>query len=177
MTEIVIRNQDVLDQLEYVRSKVMGSGIGGYDSAMYKPADAMVNGSAYMTKDYLDKHMDDPDHAGFPVEHYSIPVEHVIDKDPKLEEIYNFSRVDFISNLGGNANAVFLYYPPGGFVGWHTTCCHQARLLTIWQRQGTSDGLDLSGSGSDSSRALWCSCLIDRLGIHAFCEGRGASTR
>ena len=120
MTEIVIRNQDVLDQLEYVRSTVMGSGIGGYDNAMYKPADAMVNGSAYMTKDYLDKHMDDPDHAGLPVEHYSIPVEHVIDKDPKLEEIYNFSRVDFISNLGGNSNAVFLYYPPGGFVGWHT---------------------------------------------------------
>jgi len=121
MTELTIRNQDILDQLEYVRSTVMNANIEQYqDAKMFRPDDAQTNGESYLTKEWLEKHMGDPDHKGFPMEHYSIPVEHITDNDPKLEEIYNFSRVDFISNLGANSNAVFLYYPKGGFVGWHT---------------------------------------------------------
>ena len=121
MTELTIRNQDILDQLEYVRSTVMNANIEQYqDAKMFRPDDAQTNGKSYLTKEWLEKHMGDPNHKGFPMEHYSIPVEHITDNDPKLEEIYNFSRVDFISNLGANSNAVFLYYPKGGFVGWHT---------------------------------------------------------
>jgi hypothetical protein len=121
MTELTIRNQDILDQLEYVRSAVMNANIDQYiEGVRYSPEDARVNGESYLTKEWLDKHMADPEHKGFPVEHFSVPIEGIMDKDPKLEEVYNFSRVDFISNLGANANAVFLYYPPGGFVGWHT---------------------------------------------------------
>ena len=121
MTELTIRNQDILDQLEYVRSTVMNANIEQYqDAKMFRPDDAQTNGKSYLTKEWLEKHMGDPNHKGFPMEHYSIPVEHITDNDPKLEEIYNFSRVDFISNLGANSSAVFLYYPKGGFVGWHT---------------------------------------------------------
>ena len=64
--------------------------------------------------------MNDDSHQGFPVEHYSTPIEKALTKDANLKDVYTFSRYDFISNLGGNANAVFLYYPEGGFVGWHT---------------------------------------------------------
>lgn len=121
MTELTIRNQDILDQLEYVRSIVMNANVEQYaNDAMFRPENARTEGESYLTKQWLDNHMADPEHQGFPVEHYSIPVENIMHKDPKLEEVYNFSRVDFISNLGANANAVFLYYPPGGFVGWHT---------------------------------------------------------
>ena len=121
MTELTIRNQDILDQLEYVRSTVMNANIEQYaDAKRHNPKDAIENGESYLTREWLEKHMGDPEHQGFPIEHYSVPVEHITDRDPKLKEIYDFSRVGFISNLGANSSAVFLYYPKGGFVGWHT---------------------------------------------------------
>ena len=121
MTELTIRNQDILDQLEYVRSTVMNADVEQYiEAARHKPADAQTLGESYLTKEWLDKHMADPEHVGFPVEHYSLPIENIALRDPKLEEIFHFSRSSFISNLGANSNAVFLYYPKGGFVGWHT---------------------------------------------------------
>ena len=124
MTELIIRNKDILDKLEYVRSSVFNSK--AVNPSYFKPRlqfspwDAKTDGEKYMSEKHLLKHMADPEHKGFPVEHCSFPLEHGILDDPLIEEIYNFSRTEFISDLGANANAVFLYYPPGGFVGWHT---------------------------------------------------------
>lgn len=121
MTELVIRNQNILDQLEYVRSTVMNANVEQYSEGhRFHPEDAQTEGESYLTKEWLDMHMADTEHKGFPIEHSSIPIEGIIDKDPKLKEVLDFSRVDFISNLGANSNAVFLYYPKDGFVGWHT---------------------------------------------------------
>jgi len=121
MTELVLRNQHILDQLEYVRSTVMNADVEQYPEGFrFQPEDAQTKGESYLTKQWLDKHMDDLEHYGFPVEHSSIPIEALRDKDPKLKEVLDFSRVGFISNLGANSSAVFLYYPKGGFVGWHT---------------------------------------------------------
>lgn len=121
MTELVLRNPHILDQLEYVRSTVMNADVEQYPEGFrFAPEDAQTKGESYLTKEWLDKHMDDLEHQGYPVEHSSIPIEGLRDKDPKLKEVLDFSRVGFISNLGANSSAVFLYYPKGGFVGWHT---------------------------------------------------------
>ena len=124
MTELVIHNKDILNKLEYVRSTVFKSKAvdAAYRNAklMFSPSDAKVDGEKYLTEEYLSKHMADPDHKGFPVEHCSFPIQRGMEDDPLLEEIYKFSCNDFISDLGANSSAVFLFYPPGGFVGWHT---------------------------------------------------------
>ena len=124
MTELVIRNNDILDKLEYVRSTVFNSKAVDpeyYESRlMSSPDDAKEDGERYMSEEYLRKHMSNPDHEGFPVEHCSFPMKRGTKDDPLIEEVWQFSRKDFISDLGANSNAVFLYYPPGGFVGWHT---------------------------------------------------------
>lgn len=124
MTELVIRNKDILDKLEYVRSTVFASKAVDpeyYESKlMSSPDDAKEDGERYMSEEYLFKHMADPEHKGFPVEHCSFPIEHGIADDPLLEDVYMFSRTKFITDLGANSSAVFLYYPPSGFVGWHT---------------------------------------------------------
>ena len=124
MTELVIRNKDILDKLEYVRSTVFASKAMDAEycksKLMFSPDDALVSGEKYLSKEYLFKHMADPEHKGFPVEHCSFPIEHGMADDPLLEEVYMFSRIQFITDLGANSSAVFLYYPPGGFVGWHT---------------------------------------------------------
>lgn len=124
MTELTIRNKDILDKLEYVRSSVFNSKAVDKEycasNLLYSPEDANIDGEKYLSKEWLFKHMNDPFHKGFPVEHCSFPMEHGMKDDPLIDEVYMFSRTDFISDLGANSNAVFLYYPPGGFVGWHT---------------------------------------------------------
>lgn len=124
MTELVIRNKDILDKLEYVRSTVFNSKVVDpeyYQSRLvFSPDDAKNDGEKYLSKEFLFKHMLDPNHQGFPTDHCSFPMERGIEDDPLIEEVYMFSRTKFISDLGANSNAVFLYYPPGGFVGWHT---------------------------------------------------------
>ena len=124
MTELVIRNKDILDKLEYVRSTVFASKAvdpSYYASRLlFNPSDAKTNGEKYLSKEYLIGHMKDSDHKGFPVEHCSLPMEHSTDDDPLIREVYKFSENEFITELGANSKAVFLYYPPGGFVGWHT---------------------------------------------------------
>jgi hypothetical protein len=124
MTELVIRNKDILDKLEYVRSTVFNSKAVDpeyYQSKLeFSPDDAKDDGEKYLSEEFLFKHMSDPNHKGFPTDHCSFPMEHGIEDDPLIEEVYKFSRINFISDLGANSNAVFLYYPPGGFVGWHT---------------------------------------------------------
>lgn len=124
MTELVIRNKDILDNLEYVRSTVFASKAvdpNFYNSKLqFSSVDARDNGEKYLSKEFLFKHMSDPNHKGFPVDHCSLPISAGVIHDELLERIDKFARTDFIADLGANDNAVFLYYPPGGFVGWHT---------------------------------------------------------
>lgn len=124
MTELTIRNKEILDKLEYVRSTVFTSKAVDPDfytpKLKYAPPDALDDGEKYLSEEHLFRHMVDDSHAGFPVEHNSFPIEHGKDECDLLYEVYEFSRYQFISELGGNSSAVFLYYPPGGFVGWHT---------------------------------------------------------
>ena len=63
MTELTIRNQDILDQLEYVRSIVMNANVEQYaNDAMFRPENARTEGESYLTKQWLDNHMADPEH-------------------------------------------------------------------------------------------------------------------
>jgi hypothetical protein len=124
VTELVIRNKDILDKLEYVRSTVFSSKVvdpNYYESRLhFRPPDARMEGEKYLSKEYLLKHMNDPTHEGFPYETCSFPMDYGKADDPLIEEIYQYAKRNFISELGANSNAVFLYYPPGGLVGWHT---------------------------------------------------------
>lgn len=143
MTELAIRNKDILDKLEYVRSTVFASKAvdpSFYEPRLqYQPHDANTNGEKYMSKEWLDRHMSDPEHVGFPVEHCSFPISDGVLHDPLLDEINKFARGDFISDLGANDNAVFLYYPPGGFVGWHTNQ-NNSGVQFIFTYSKTGDG-------------------------------------
>jgi hypothetical protein len=124
VTELVVRNKEILNKLEYVRSSVFNSRVVTdpqfvEDGKVFNPPDAKTNPGKYLTEEYLFRNMADPNHQGFPVEHCSYPIEHAMAKDSSLRDVNEYSRSQFITELGANHNAVFLYYPPGGFVGWH----------------------------------------------------------
>tara|TARA_R110001592_G_scaffold284237_1_gene552571 strand:+ start:449 stop:1120 length:672 start_codon:yes stop_codon:yes gene_type:complete len=124
MTELVIRNHDIKKKLEYVRSTVWSSKAINSEyytpRLKFKPDDADKDGEKYLSEEWLHKNMNDDNHQGFPMEHCSLPMQGSTKDDPLIEEIYRYSRENFIYELGANSSAVFLFYPPGGFVGWHT---------------------------------------------------------
>lgn len=125
MTEVAIKNRDILDILEYVRSSVFDSKIVDQEYANpYRtcaPEEARHNPTKFLSEDFLKIHMEDENHEGFPVEHSSIPVEHFMkeSEDTLIKNVYDYVRGAMVTDMGANCNAVFLYYPPGGFVGWH----------------------------------------------------------
>jgi hypothetical protein len=141
MTELVLRNQGILAHLEHVKSTIVKNQHVFNDSnASYSPSDAITDGEKYLSLDYLKKHMSNPEGANHPMEHYSNPVEHAHIENPdnkELENIFKFSRVELIQELGANDNAVFLYYPKGGFVGWHTNEANSGyQFIFSWSEKG-----------------------------------------
>lgn len=142
MTELVLRNKEILSKLEHIKSKVLESELLNNpdqyeDIRSFEPKEARVDPEKFLSEDYLLKNMNDPGHKGFPVEHSSLPVEAMSRKDPLVKEILNYSRGEFVSDLGANDNAVFLYYPPGGFVGWHTNQNNSGyQFIFSWSEKG-----------------------------------------
>lgn len=141
MTELVLRNQSILDQLEYVKSAIVNNqNLFTPDLMMYHSEDVFDNSEKYLSEDYLKKHMADYKHEGFPVDHLSIPVENVLNRYPdnkELRDVYDFSRNKIVTSMGANKNAVFLYYPKGGFVGWHTNQNNSGyQFIFSWSEKG-----------------------------------------
>ena len=78
-------------------------------------------------------------------------------------------KYDFASELGAHTSALLSYYPPGGFVGWHTNYDANAyQVLFTWSETGEGffeyydkqkDEIikidDVPGS-TVSSLLLWC---------------------
>jgi|TARA_B110000495_G_C22912496_1_gene532919 hypothetical protein len=130
MTELILRNKDILADLEKVRNAVLPNihllklGI----QQLSKDFD-----EKFMGEEYLKKHMSDPTHVGHPVEYYGHPVNDNTD----FKEICQFVKGDFIANLGANSDAVFTYYPKGGGVGWHTNQNNSGyQFIFSWSEKG-----------------------------------------
>ena len=159
MTESPIRNKNILSKLNYVTS--MLNEIGALDSFN---GDSYVSYSDNTSKEelskepekflseyYLKKHLADPRHAGYPVDYKVVRLkefktftkEH-INKLSKKTELYDkitklqsFVKTDFVVDLGATSNALFAYYPTGGFVGWHTNQNNSGyQFLFSWSKDG-----------------------------------------
>ena len=131
MTELILRNKDILADLEKVRKAIQPNlhllkDLDGVRS--HKDFD-----ERFISEEYLKKNMSDPNHEGHPTEYYSHPISHHAD----FKEINKFARTDFITNLGANDDAVFLYYPKGGGVGWHTNQNNSGyQFIFSWSEKG-----------------------------------------
>ena len=141
MAELTIRNKQIISDLNWVRDKVLSADIERIsqlpDMLLFNPPDAEHDGEKYLSEFYLNKHMNDPEHVGFPIEHMSAPFDRLSLKNEELKEVELYARTDFVTNGGANDNAVFLYYPPGGFVGWHTNQNNSGhQFIFSWSEKG-----------------------------------------
>lgn len=141
MTEVVIRNKELLDTLDGFVDTFRS--IEGYDDSKYhiwSPKNAKTNGIHYCSDDSfaLQKSLA-KDHSGFPEQHYSQPVSQMAERDPdKWKDIEHTVKKKFPEVLGVHSSALFNYYPPGGFVGWHTNWNANAyQFLFTWSETGS----------------------------------------
>ena len=140
MTEVVIRNKELLETLDGFVDTFRS--IKGYDDEKYRtwsPENARTNGIYYCNEDNLafQKALGNK-HSGYPEQHYSQPVSNMAELDPdKWKDIEGTVKRKFPAVLGAHSSALFNYYPPGGFVGWHTNWNANAyQFLFTWSETG-----------------------------------------
>jgi len=138
MTELVLKNKSLINSLDYIKNELLNEKILiSNAAATINPPDATKNPEKYLNKNYLFKHMNDLDHEGFPVEYHSIPIQNLEKLDPCYTAVRKFAKYDFTMQTGSNSNALFLYYPPGGFVGWHTNQNNSGfQFIFSWSEKG-----------------------------------------
>jgi hypothetical protein len=140
MTEVIIRNKKILAKLNSFADELFS--IEGYNNPnyrMYGGEFAMTNPEYYCSNEWLHHKMNDwISHSGFPEEHYSQPMTNMArESSEKFEALKNKIRTDFTTEIGAMHAALTNYYPPGGFVGWHTNWnanCYQ--ILFTWSKTG-----------------------------------------
>lgn len=143
MTELVIRNKEILRKLDHIltevkKSKILFNKEETDKLRFYAPSDAPLRGEHYVSEEYFRNFaISNPKHKGFPVEHMSLPIDRITSAEEPVAAINEYVRADFVSELGANANALFNYYPPGGFVGWHTNENNSGhQFLFTWSQDG-----------------------------------------
>lgn len=139
MTEVVIKNTDFLNKLEKIRTTLFSlETFGDKKYNFYGPKDAITRGEFYTSDEFLSDILAREKDYGYPVEHFSQPIGNAADQSPEIfKQFYNSVKYDFALELGSIANALFNFYPPGGFVGWHNNwnaAAHQ--ILFTWSETG-----------------------------------------
>lgn len=139
MTEVVIKNNQFLNKLEEIRTSLFSlDTFGSSDYDFFEPDDAKQKGKYYTSDEYLIEVKSREEDMGFPSEHFSHPMGRVAKNNPKIfKKFYESVKYDFAQELGASANALFNYYPPGGFVGWHNNWNASAhQILFTWSESG-----------------------------------------
>ena len=135
MTEVVIRNEELLETLNgFVQEFYERGGHQRPDMWMQDEGD---RGEYYTGEKYRRECLASPDLIGAPEKHFGQPVSKMVRVDPSWEDYMQKVKYDFASQLGAHTSALLNFYPPGGYVGWHTNWDANAyQILFTWSIDG-----------------------------------------
>lgn len=140
MTEITIRNKAMLERLDGFKDSFLALGEHeNYEKHQVASSrEALANPEYYCGNEYLFKVMANEEHVGFPEEHMGMPINNMFKSDPdKFRAVRDAMKYEFATEIGAHTSALTAYYPPQGFVGWHTNwnaCAYQ--VLFTWSENG-----------------------------------------
>jgi|TARA_R110000868_G_scaffold188385_1_gene431099 hypothetical protein len=141
MSEIQLTNTKILQHLNNLKDDFFSKP--NYDDKKYRVRSKNWNHcnieDFYCSRTYLDYLLrDESSHLGYPEEHMAQPISYMEKVDPDLwTEFRKKARIDFTLEIGAQHAALTNYYPPGGFVGWHTNWDANAyQVLFTWSRTG-----------------------------------------
>ena len=91
----------------------------------------------YTSEEYFEL-VNKPDHVGFPEEGYGFQVSKGAKERPDIfEPLKLWTKNELVRIFGANNNSLTSYYPPKGFVGWHTNYDATAyQVLFTWSKTG-----------------------------------------
>lgn len=140
MTEVVIRNKGLLEQLDgFIEEYFAIDGYDNLENRLHSTQQALDNPEYFCGDEYLQLQLAKGDaHSGFPEEHMAYPISTAVRNHPDKFTTYRDKvKREFAQELGAHSSALLNYYPPGGFVGWHTNWNSNAyQVLFTWSRTG-----------------------------------------
>lgn len=141
MSEIQINNQKFLQKLEDLKDDFFSRP--DYNDQKYRVSSSNWNKcnieDFYCGRTYLNHCLLTQDtHMGYPEEHMAQPISRMVDVNPEIwTDFRDKARTEFTIEIGAQHAALTNYYPPGGFVGWHTNWDANAyQVLFTWSRTG-----------------------------------------
>jgi hypothetical protein len=139
--EVKIRNKEIIGKLNGFVDEFFSVGAHADPTHdFFSPEDGKTNGEYYITEEYLRNNIlptADEDHEGYPVQHFAHPIEDMAKRDKRYHDFQYYVKRVYPKELGMHSSALFNYYPPGGFVGWHTNWnAHAYQVLFTWSRTG-----------------------------------------
>jgi len=140
MTEVTICNKELLGTLNsFVEQFFAIKGYADPKHRQFSSQKALADPEYFCSKEYLDQQLSTGDsHSGFPEEHMAHPTSKMVQNNPEAFTNFRDSvKHGFAKRIGAHTNALLNYYPPGGFVGWHTNWNANAyQILFTWSRTG-----------------------------------------
>ena len=118
MAEVVVNNSYYNNKLNNLIDEFYSLD---YDNMDYATISGdLDNGEYYCSREYLNDAMS-REHAGFPDAYYNSSISNAFEKNPnKWKFFFEYYKYEFPPEIGAKHNALLNYYPPGGFIGWHT---------------------------------------------------------
>ncbi len=140
--EVDLKNKAILGRMEELRKRFFELREKyGIEDGISKKLEVEGVTNEYFCKDneYFVELLEEPKaHVGFPTSYYSINLPELRRKHPDtwggyVEDVKNKTA----SLLGAHTSALALFYPPTGFVGWHTNWnCSSYQILFTWSETG-----------------------------------------
>lgn len=139
MTEIVIRNKDVVKTLDDTLERFLE-----HRELMTKLSTSLKNipvddGEQYCKPDHLWQMLERwEDHIGFPEEGYGFQVKTGTRTHPEIfGPLQDLTKDQLVRHFGAKSNSLTSYYPSKGFVGWHTNWnAFGWQLILSWSESG-----------------------------------------
>jgi len=139
MSEVTIRNAELLEILNGFSQEMLSKP--SYNDEKYwtfHEWQDIGKGEYYCSRDYLDDCLSREGLIGPPDRYFAQPISKMVREDKEMwEGFMQRVKYDFAAELGAHTSALLSYYPPGGFVGWHTNYDANAyQVLFTWSETG-----------------------------------------
>jgi hypothetical protein len=139
MSEVTIRNKDLLKTLDSFIVDFFA--VEGYNDKAYQVCSSeedKTNGEYFCSEEYLQECLSRDKLVGAPDRHFAQPIAKMVRHSPeKWSDYMQRVKYDFAAEIGAHTSALLSYYPPGGFVGWHTNYDASAyQVLFTWSKSG-----------------------------------------
>ena len=137
MTEVVIRNEELLETLNGFVQEFYALG-GNQHPECWSSIDP-ERGKKNTSREYLEECLQRKELVGAPDKHFAQPIRNMVSKYPETwTDFQQKVKYDFASHIGAHTSALLSYYPPGGYVGWHTNWDANAyQILFTWSLDGS----------------------------------------